>query len=130
MRVKVAILAFLGLALISSGLAILRRAPAVPLPPLRVEVLNGCGEAGLAARVSSRLRTLGQDVVLVDDATHHGYAWTVLIDRQGRPDLTRRLAQALGGPQVILEREATPEADVTLILGADYARFRLGQRHP
>jgi len=124
MRAKGLLLGFLGLALVSTGLAVLRRPSPAPLPTLRVQVLNGCGEAGLAARVGAHLRTLDQDVVEVDDAAHHDHAQTVLVDRGGRPDLTRRLARALGGPLVVLERDPAVDADATLILGADHARYR------
>lgn len=130
MPAKGLLLAFLGLALVSTGVAVLRRPATAPLPTLRVQVLNGCGEAGLAARVGAHLRTLDQDVVEVTDASHHDHPRTVLVDRVGRPDLARRLADALGGPLVVLERREGVDSDVTLILGADHARFRLASSRP
>jgi hypothetical protein len=41
----------------------------VPIPALQIEVLNGCGEPGLAQGAAERLQGLGHDVVRVGDAT-------------------------------------------------------------
>ena len=108
--------------LISLGWSLLRRPQEAPLPSLRVEVLNGCGEEGLAADTAQRLRDLGQDVVRVADADHHAYERCVLIDRGGRPWLARRLAERLGEVLVVLERTEESEVDLTLILGKDHSR--------
>jgi crotonobetainyl-CoA:carnitine CoA-transferase CaiB-like acyl-CoA transferase len=117
---------FLGIILVacaaSLGWSMLRKTPTPPLPTLRVEVLNGCGEEGLAASTAQRLRDLGQDVVRVADADHHDYARCLLIDRGGRPWLARRLAERLGSVLVVLEREDGSEVDLTLILGRDHSR--------
>ncbi len=108
---------------VSAGWALFSRSTEPPLPRLRIEVLNGCGEEGLAASTAQRLRDLGQDVVKVADADRHDYDRCVIIDRGGRPWLSRRLARRLGGITVILEREATADVDVTLILGKDHGRY-------
>lgn len=97
----------------------------VPLPSLRVEVLNGCGENQLASSAAAGLRSLGLDVVYVGDADRHDFEETLLVDRAGKAGLTRRLAAELGGVRVVLERVDEPRADVTLILGADYGRLNL-----
>jgi hypothetical protein len=100
----------------------------VPLPALRVEVLNGCGENQLASRAAAALRGLGLDVVSVGDADREDYPRTILVDRAGKPALTRRLAAALGPVLVVLERVDDPVADVTLILGRDHRQLRLEGR--
>lgn len=107
---------------VSLGWSVLRQPSEPALPSLRVEVLNGCGQEGLAANTAQLLRDMGQDVVRVADADHHDYEHCVLIDRGGRPWLARRLAERLGGVLVVLEREAGSEVDLTLILGNDYSR--------
>jgi hypothetical protein len=99
--------------------------PVVALPPLQIEVLNGCGEPGLAQMVAERLQGLGHDVVRVADATDHGLQRTVVVDRRGRDRLSRELARRIGPCPVVLERVAASEADLTLIVGADWRRLRL-----
>ena len=91
---------------------------------MQIEVLNGCGVEGLASRSAAHLKSLGQDVVRVDD-TEQSYPRTLLIDHAGRPWRARRLAERLGGVLVVLEEVAEPRSDITLILGADHARLRL-----
>jgi hypothetical protein len=122
----------LGLCLVSVGVSLLRRPAPEPLPSMTVEVLNGCGVEGLAARTARTLRALGQDVIRVDDAERQDHVRTLLVDRRGRPRLARRLAQRLSGegpaPLVVLERLEDPPADLTLILGRDRARAGAEER--
>ena len=99
--------------------------PVVSLPPLQIEVLNGCGEPGLAQKVAERLQGLGHDVVRVADAADSGLQRTVIVDRRGRDRLSRELARRIGPCPVVLERVRASEADLTLIVGADWRRLRL-----
>ena len=117
MRILLALLLAAGI--LSAGWALWAEHRPPPLASMRIEVLNGCGEDGLASEVATVLRELEQEVVRVDDADHHDYATTVLVDRRARPVLTRRLAQRLGDLPVLLERVEGATVDVTLILGAD-----------
>lgn len=97
----------------------------VSVPALRVEVLNGCGEAGVAERAAGLLRALGHDVVRVGDATEPVFERSVVVDRRGRDRISRALAREIGPCPVVLERIDPASADLTLILGADYPRLRL-----
>lgn len=123
--VRLALMIGLGLALVSMGWTLLTRAQPVPLARLEFEVLNGCGESGLAQRAAQRLQGLGQVVTGVADAEHHDFAASFLIDRRGKAPLTRRLARTLGPCQVVLERTGDAEADITLVLGRDWPRLGL-----
>ena len=109
------------LCLVSAAIARFGHGREDPLPRLTIEVLNGCGEEGAAAASAQKLRSLGQDVVQVADLGRQDYAHCLLVDRRGRPWLTRRLASRLGGLLVVLERKPDAEADLTLIVGRDYA---------
>lgn len=104
---------------LSAGWAVWHSQDPPPLASLRIEVLNGCGADGLAGEFATVLRGMGQEVVRVDDAEHHDHPQTLLIDRRGRPVLTRRLAARLGDLPVLLERTEEARVDVTVILGAD-----------
>ncbi len=108
-----------GLCLTSAGFALLRHSSARPLPQMRVEVLNGSGQAGAAAAAAERMRGWGLDVVAVGDAPRKDHPRTFLIDRGGRPALTQRLAERLGDVLVVLERVERPQADAVLVLGQD-----------
>lgn len=104
-------------------------APVVRVPSLQVEVLNGCGDSGLAQTTAERLQGLGHDVVAVGDAGRHDYARTVVIDRRGRDRITREFARRVGPCPVILEFVPDAGADLTLILGADWRELGLFSRN-
>ena len=97
----------------------------VPVPALKIEVLNGCGEPGLAQGAAERLQGLGHDVVSVGDAPARRFARTVILDRRGRDRLSRELARRIGPCPVLLERVAAAGVDLTLILGADWRQLAL-----
>jgi hypothetical protein len=97
----------------------------VPIPALQIEVLNGCGEPGLAQGAAERLQGLGHDVVRVGDAPLTGLKRTVILDRRGRDRLSRELARRIGPCPVLLERMDKPEVDLTLILGEDWKHLLL-----
>ena len=52
-----------------------------PIQDIKVEVLNGCGVQGLAGKTTEFLRLKQVDVVRSDDADHHNYPKTVIIQR-------------------------------------------------
>ena len=109
------------LCVVSAAIARFGRHREEPLPRLTVEVLNGCGVEGAAADTAQKLRSMGQDVVQVADLGRKDYPHSLLVDRRGRPWLTRRLASRLGGLLVVLERQKDAQADLTFIVGKDYA---------
>jgi hypothetical protein len=100
-------------------------APVVRVPPLQVEVLNGCGEPGLAQKAAERLQGMGHDVVRVDDAGRNDHARSVVVDRRGRDRITREFARRIGPCPLILERVEHAGADLTLIVGRDWRRLGL-----
>jgi hypothetical protein len=100
-------------------------APVVRVPPLQIEVLNGCGDPGLAQKTAERLQGLGHDVVAVGDATQHDREQTVVIDRRGRDRITREFARRIGPCPVILEFVPGADTDLTLILGANWRELGL-----
>ena len=91
---------------------------------IAVEVLNGAGVDGLAARAREHLVRRGFDVVGVGDAAPRDTT-TVLV-RSGTALDARHVAQALGlGPEAVVTGGSTTDyrLDVTVTLGADYTRL-------
>lgn len=84
----------------------------------RVEVLNGTSRAGLARSATERLRDAGFDVVYFGNGPRTDS--TVVLDRAGRPEAARAVAEALGVRQVRSRPDPGLYLDATVILGADW----------
>ena len=52
-----------------------------PIQNIKVEVLNGCGIKGIAARTADFLRTQQVDVVRFDNTDRHDYPNTVIVSQ-------------------------------------------------
>lgn len=98
--------------------------PESPLPVerkvIRVEVLNGCGTAGLARKVTDFLRIKGFDVVNVGNAENFEFPETIVVDRVGDMTTAWKVARAMGVDNVIQQKDPDLLLEVTLILGKDY----------
>lgn len=90
---------------------------------VRVEVLNAGGVRGMAREATLWLRDVGFDVVDIGnaDAFDPERASTV-IDRVGRPDLARSVADALGIDIVLSQPDPNLYVDVSVLLGSDWIR--------
>ena len=91
---------------------------------VQVEVRNGAGVDGLAATATAYLRRRGFDVVEIGNAPARDTT-TVLV-RSGTALDARHVAQALGlGVDRVVTGGPTTDysLDVTVTLGADYARL-------
>lgn len=127
----------IGLAVLASaaGFSIMRRPKPAPGPELKteffqgihVEVLNGCGADGVAQRVGRHLRGLGFDVMSWENAESFNYPETIVIDRVGKPEYARKVADALGVRNRIQQIIPDPFRieQVTVIVGRDYPRLNL-----
>lgn len=90
---------------------------------VQVEVLNGCGEAGISQQVMKYLRKQGFDVVNIDNAEHFKFPETIVLDRRGDKLVSasaNAVAQALGTPHVIVQQNEDRLVDVTAIIGKDF----------
>jgi hypothetical protein len=97
-----------------------------PQSGVRVQVLNGSGEAGVAGRLASGLREGGFRVVEVRNAERDDYFATIVVARREDPAGALAVARYLGGPPVIRQAWKSDQADVTVVLGSDRSRLRLG----
>lgn len=89
---------------------------------IQLEVLNGCGESGVANNFTTHLRNNGFDVVEVGNFERFDVEKTFVISRSSSPNNARRVANALGISEQNIIREESSDfyLDVTVVLGKDY----------
>jgi hypothetical protein len=89
---------------------------------IQVEVRNGCGVSGLAARMTDYLRSYGFDVVEHGDYASFDVEKTRIIDRIGNRDAAKQIALALGIPDAEIEEDVRADyfLDASVIIGMDY----------
>jgi hypothetical protein len=105
------------------------RAAAYRGAPVRIEVVNGSGEPGAAAKLASYLRDGGFNVVLVGSGDRYDYVRTLVVDRTGNERAAAAVADYLGDVQRVRQR-ARSEADVTVVVGRDRGRVPWGEGSP
>ena len=95
----------------------------VPRPAgrVRVEVLNASGVPGLARRGTEVLRDGGFDVVSYGNAPGFAPDSSLVLDRVGRMELARSVADAVQIPRVYARPDSNVYVDVTVVLGRDWA---------
>jgi hypothetical protein len=94
--------------------------PPPPTERVRVEVRNAGGVSGQARAATARLRDLGFDVVSFGNAGRFDRDSSMVVDRVGRADLARAVADILGIPQVVADPDPNLFVDVTVLLGRDW----------
>lgn len=92
-----------------------------PTERVRVEVLNASGVPGLARRGTDALRDVGFDVVSYGNAPGFAPDTSLVLDRVGRMELARSVADALQVPRVVARPDSNVYVDVTVVLGRDWA---------
>lgn len=96
----------------------------VPVPAVdarvRVEVLNGGGVSGAARRATDAARATGFDVVFFGNAGSFDKVESEVVDRVGRPDHARAVADALGIRIVRSDPDPDRYVDVSVVLGSDW----------
>lgn len=97
------------------------KAAARPTERVRVEVLNASGVPGLARRGTDVLRDGGFDVVSYGNAPGFAPDSSLVLDRVGRMELARSVADAIHIPRVYARPDSNVYVDVTVVLGRDWA---------
>ncbi len=90
---------------------------------LRVRVLNGAGEPGIATEVAEKLIDKGYRVVDTKNADNFDYAETQIIIYAGtsqKTALANKIKDLLGVGKIVLNNLPQDVADVTIIIGKDY----------
>jgi hypothetical protein len=98
-----------------------RPSAARPVGRVRVEVLNASGVPGLAAQGRTLLRDVGYDVVQVGNAAGFAPDSSLVLDRVGRMETARAVADEIGIPRVYARPDSNLYVDVTVVLGRDWA---------
>jgi hypothetical protein len=91
-----------------------------PAGRVRVEVLNASGVPGLAAKGRTMLRDRGFDVVYVGNASGFEPDTSLVLDRVGRMELARSVADEMAIPRVYPRPDSNVFVDVTVVLGKDW----------
>jgi hypothetical protein len=89
-----------------------------------LEILNGTYTAGLAGITGDYFKSLGMNVAVVGNPDQIGYPRTIIIDHSGKPYMTKyllELFQASSASQFQIKFDPASQADVTIILGDDWA---------
>ena len=98
------------------------RAVLAPRERVRVEVLNAGGRPNLAREATDLLRDDGFDVVYFGNAGAFDDDPSLVLDRVGRPELARGVADALGIRAVKSEPDSNLFVDVSVRLGEEWSR--------
>lgn len=89
---------------------------------VQIEVLNGCGVAGVADRFTEFLRSKGFDVVNKGNYSSFDVDNTLVIDRSNNPEKAFMVAEiiAVNKSRIVYQFNNQYFLDVTLIVGKDY----------
>ena len=105
----------------------LRDSLVIPDSRVRVQVLNGSDQPGLARLATERLRAAGYDVVSLGNARTSA-ASSLVLDRVGNRAHADSVARALGITRVETRRDTSLYLEVTVILGPDWNVHRVPPR--
>ena len=101
-----------------------------PIKDIKVEILNGCGIKGIAAKTSEYLRSKYRiDVVRSDNADRYDYSKTIIIGRNENLDKILSVSEAFdisinNSDHIRHTPNETLGVDVTIILGKDINSFQ------
>ena len=109
--------------------------PQTFLPDIQVEILNGCGQQGIAKTLAEKLMSLKYDVVNTGNYLRKGKPFFEVkktrIINQVDSDKTRAkaktLARQIGLPEESVESIPNPNpiADITIIIGQDFNSLKI-----
>ncbi len=93
---------------------------------IQVNVLNGCGQDGIARRTMDYLRARGFDVVEITNFDRLDVDRSFVIDRVGDTLSAAKAAYALGIPDSLVtsDIDSTLYLRCSIVLGKDYAVLR------
>ena len=92
----------------------------------QVEILNGCGANGVAAKLKRYLRQHNVDVVSTGNYKHFEVPRSKIWDRVDHQEKSRTLANLMGisSGYVSVQKDHNLQLDATIILGLDYKKLK------
>jgi len=96
-----------------------------PVSDITIEILNGCGEQGVAGKAADFLRLELIDVIRSENADNFDYNNTILIQHSDDLYNLKTVANILdfninNENRVLFLPESDSDVDLTLIIGSDY----------
>ncbi len=89
---------------------------------VRIEILNGNGAPGMAAKVSKKLREQGiTNIVKIGNAESFTYKKTEILYRKGFEDYAKKIGEIFG--TTLIKNRERDDIDITIIVGADYLKL-------
>lgn len=90
---------------------------------VKLKILNGCGEAGLATKAQTKLTSKGFKVVSTGNASNFGYKKTTVLYYTNGYQKALRVSKYFSGSKVKFSGKSLGSAiDVILVLGSDYLK--------
>ncbi len=92
---------------------------------IQVEVLNGCGVAGVGDKFTDIIRSSGFDVVKTGNYMSFDIDNTFIIDRLGKIETAYRVADSLGidKKNIINQTNKQYFLDLTIVIGKDFNKY-------
>ena len=99
-----------------------------PIQDIKIEVLNGCGIKGLAAKTTDFFRSRQIDVIRSDNADRYNYSKTIIISRNENIRSLKAVAKSFqispnDTSHIKIDPDESLGVDVTVILGKDIESF-------
>ena len=86
----------------------------------RIQVLNGCGSAGAAEKMTDFMRMKKFNVANTGNASSWNYPFTLVVSHTNDMTIANQIAAVLTTGHVVLMRKEDHAYDVTVIIGPDY----------
>lgn len=98
----------------------------VPAAIIQLEVLNGCGVAGAAEKITDYLRNNRVDVVQMKNYSSFDIEKSLVIDRTGNKLNAEKIADILGIDRKYIVQQISNDyfLDVSLVIGKDYNQLK------
>ncbi len=94
--------------------------------PIQINVLNGCGVNGVGTIMTKYCRTLGYDVVEMGNYKSFDVEETLVIDRSGKMETAKLLAQQIGVSSKNVVQQFSNEHIVvaSIVIGKDFNKLK------
>jgi hypothetical protein len=110
----------------NSNKAVSVESKTIPAAIIQLEVLNGCGVAGAAEKITDYLRKNRIDVVQMKNYVSFGIEKSLVIDRTGNRPNAEKIADLLGIDRKNIVQQISNDyfLDVSLVIGKDYNQLK------